>query len=115
MWYRVVSGAFADSLSAAAFLASRRESGSVAPESGMVTRTPFALLLDSTSDASFANVQLNAYRARGIPAYSLRNPVGPWRIYAGAFSIDTLAAPLQERLQSFNISSVLAVREGSSP
>lgn len=114
MWYRVLSGAFADSLSAAAFLASRRESGDLTPESGLVTRTPFALLLDSTADATIAGVQLQAYIARGIPAYSLRSITGLWRIYAGAFSLDTMAAPLRERLQSSNISSVLAVREGSS-
>lgn len=115
MWFRVLSGAFSDSLSAAAFLASRRESGDLSPESGLVTRAPIALLLDSTSDVSLARVRLASFRARGIPAYSLRGGTGIWRIYAGAFSLDSLAAPLQERLNSFNISSVLAVREGSSP
>jgi hypothetical protein len=113
-WYRIVSGAFPDSASAGAFLASLRDRGVVSTGAGSVTRTPFALLLDSASSDALSNLRVSAYRGRGIPAYALRDSLGVWRVYAGAFSAEVDAAFLKRQLDSLNIQSILVIRVGSS-
>jgi hypothetical protein len=112
-WHRLVSGAFPDSLSAERFLALLRARGALT-SGGVVLYTPFAFLVDSVLDGSLLPVKIGAYRGRGIPAYALRDSVGVWRIYAGAFATATDGALLKRRLDSLNIQSTLAVRVGST-
>jgi hypothetical protein len=112
-WQRLVGGAFSDSLSAENFLASLRTRGHVAPDGGVVLYTPFAFLLDSAQDGTLAAVRVTAYRGRGIPAYALRDSVGWWRVYAGAFGSLGDASHLRQRLDSLNIQSTLLTRVGS--
>jgi hypothetical protein len=112
-WYRVLAGAFSDSLSAENFLASLRNRGSIAPTAGRVTHAPFALLVDSTTDQAMARLRIAGYQGRGLPAYALRDSVNVWRIYVGAFSESAGALRYQQELDSLNIQSVLAVRAGS--
>jgi hypothetical protein len=114
-WYRLVAGAFPDSLAAEAFLTGLRQRGRLATGAGATARTPFALLLDSASSDALARLRVEAYRGRGIPAYALRDSAQVWRVYAGAFPTETDAQLLQQQLTSQNIQSALVMRAGSTP
>ncbi|MFN8667856.1 MAG: hypothetical protein U0164_11835 [Gemmatimonadaceae bacterium] len=113
-WFRLVSGAFGDSASATAYLASLRDNGLVPTGAGSVGRTPFALLLDSATTDAMAQLRVSAFRGRGIPAYSLRASAQAWHVYAGAFSTEGDAQPLKLQLDSLNIQSALVMRAGST-
>ena len=112
-WYRFVVGAFPDSDAAESFLDSARTRGLVGAGAGTVVHAPYALLLDSAQSEAVAAVRRAAYQGRGIPAYSLRDSTGSWRIYAGAFTSADDGALLKRQLDSLNIQSVLAKRTGS--
>lgn len=114
VWYRVLSGAFSDSLSAENFLAALRTRGVVPADGGAVTHTPFALLVDSASDNAMARVKIAGYQGRQLPAYALRDSTDRWRIYVGAFTEGRDADPLRLVLDSLNIQSTLVVRVGST-
>ncbi|MBK6489273.1 MAG: SPOR domain-containing protein [Gemmatimonadetes bacterium] len=115
LWYRLLAGGFPDSTSADAYLARLRFGGRLTAGAGAVTRTPFALLLDSASSDALARVRVSAYRGRGIPAYVLRDSVPVWRVYAGAFSTEDDGLLLKQHLDSLNIQSALVMRAGSTP
>lgn len=112
--YRLMAGAFPDSMSADRFLQTLRARGAVTSGAGSVARTPFALLLDSASSYAMASLRISAYRGRGIPAYVLRDSVGVWRVYAGAFAAEADAQLLKQQFDSLNIQSVLTTRTGST-
>jgi hypothetical protein len=112
-WQRVVCCAFSDSLSAENFLASLRSRGFVAAGAGVVLHTPFAFVLDSAQDGALAAIRVTAYRSRGIPAYGLRDTLGMWRVYAGAFGSESEGTLLRQRMDSLNIQSTLITRVGS--
>jgi cell division septation protein DedD len=114
-WYRLVSGAFADSAAADSYLGTLRSTGRLATGAGAVSRTPFALLLDSASSDAIAQVRVSAFRGRGIPAYLLRDSSQVWRVYAGAFPTEGDARLLKQQLDSLNIQSALVMRAGSTP
>lgn len=113
-WYRLVSGAFGDSASASAYLATLRDNGVVPTGAGSVGRTPFALLLDSATTDAMAQLRVSAFRGRGIPAYALRDSAQVWHVYAGAFPTEGDAQPLKLQLDSLNIQSALVMRAGST-
>ena len=114
LWYRLLVGAFPDSLAADRYLQQLRVDGRVATGAGAVARTPFALILDSASSDALAGLRVAAYRGRGIPAYVLRDSVGKWRVYAGAFAMEDDAQLLKRHLDSLNIQSALSLRAGST-
>lgn len=113
-WYRVLLGAFSDSISAENFLVSLRTSGAIPGSAGTVTHVPFALLVDSASDNAMARLRVTGYQGRGLPAYSLRDSSGVWHVYVGAFSQGADADRFKLKLDSLNIQSVLVVRTGST-
>lgn len=113
-WYRVITGAFPDSISAENFLALLRNRGTIPETGGGVVHTPFALVVDSTLDQNAAKVRVSAFFVRGLPAYALRDAGGWWRIYVGAFSQGAEARRQKQRLDSLNIQSTLVVRVGST-
>lgn len=114
-WYRLMAGAFPDSVAADAYLAELRRRGRLATGAGAIARTPFALLLDSASSEAVARVRVEAYRGRGIPAYVLRDAAQVWRVYAGAFPTEIEAQLHKQQLDSQNIQSALVMRAGSTP
>jgi hypothetical protein len=113
-WYRVITGAFPDSISAENFLALLRNRGVIPATGGGVVHTPFALLVDSTLEPEGAKLRVGSYYARGLPAYTLRDAQGWWRIYVGAYSQGAEAQRQRQRLDSLNIQSTLVVRVGST-
>lgn len=113
-WYRVVVGAFSDSISAENFLSSLRSRGAIPASDGRVTHTPWALLVDSASDNVMARLRISGYQGRGLPAYSLRDSSNLWRVYVGAFGEAADANRFKQELDSLNIQSTLVVRVGST-
>ncbi len=113
-WYRVITGAFPDSISAENFLVLLRNRGVIPETGGGVVHTPFALVVDSTLEPEGAKGRVSAFQARGLPAYALRDAQGWWRIYVGAYSQGAEARRQQQRLDSLNIQSTLVVRVGST-
>lgn len=113
-WYRVLVGAFADSITAENFLISLRRRGMLADGSGTVTYAPFAVLVDSASDEALLRLRVSGYHGRGLPAYALRDSSAMWHIYVGAFSDRGGAERLKLGLDSLTIQSAIALRAGSS-
>jgi cell division protein FtsN len=113
-WYRVMGGAFSDSISAENFLALLRSRGTIPATGGTVVHAPYALLVDSAQENALARIRVSAYYGRGLPAYTLRDSSGWWRVYVGAFSQGADAARQRARLDSLNIQSTLVVRVGST-
>jgi hypothetical protein len=113
-WFRVITGAFPDSISAENFLALLRNRGAIPQTGGGVAHTPFALLVDSTLEPNTAKLRVSAFVVRGLPAYTLRDSSGWWRVYVGAFSQGAEAQRQKQRLDSLNIQSTLVVRVGST-
>ena len=113
-WYRVVLGAFSDSVSAENFLAPLRSRGMLPASGGAVSYTPYALLVDSASSSAMARLRVTGYLGRGLPAYALHDSL-VWRIYVGAFTETAGASRLRLELDSLNIQSALVVRAGSTP
>lgn len=113
-WYRVMGGAFSDSISAENFLALLRSRGTIPAAGGTVIHTPYALLVDSAQENALARIRVSAYYGRGLPAYTLRDSSGWWRVYVGAFSQGADAERQRARLDSLNIQSTLVVRVGST-
>ncbi|MGQ0646044.1 MAG: SPOR domain-containing protein [Gemmatimonadaceae bacterium] len=114
-WYRVLLGAFSDSVAAEDFLAMLRSRGTVPVGAGRVAHTPFALLVDSASDNVMARLRVSGYQGRGLPAYALRDSLDVWHIYVGAFTRSADASGLKTQLDSLTIQSALVVRAGSTP
>lgn len=115
LWFSLVSGAFSDSLSAESFLRELRTRAVLAGSAGVVRHTPFAFLLDSSLDNTIASLRVSAYRGRSIPAYTLRDSLGMWHVYAGAFPTSNDASLLRRKLDSLNIQSTLTLRVGGTP
>ena len=113
-WYRVLLGAFSDSLSAESFLVALRTRGTVPLAGGSVSHTPYAFLVDSASSPDMARLRITLYQGRGLPAYALRDTASVWHVYVGAFGTSAEAGPLQRELDSLNIQSALVVRAGST-
>jgi hypothetical protein len=119
-WYRVTAGAYTRRSQADSLLLALRESRVLSSDSaGSITRTPFALLVDSVPtqggivDAVRAAVQ--KYAARGLPVYTLMQNDGGARIYSGAFATSDQSAQLIRTLRAAGLEPVLVFRTGSPP
>ncbi len=98
--FLVIAGAFHDRDDAASLLRSLRRQRVLASGQGHVIDAPFAILLRSGLSAGEARSQLDAYRVKGMPAYSLVQSDGTVNIYAGAFRTIAEAQTLLEKLES---------------
>ncbi len=119
-WYRVTAGAYTRRDQADSLLLGLQKSGVLASESaGRVTRSPFALLVDSVPsqggivDAVRAAVE--KYTARGLTVYPLIQDDGGARIFAGAFASPDQSAGLIRTLRGAGLKPVLVYRTGSTP
>jgi cell division septation protein DedD len=98
--FLVIAGAFHDRDDAASLLRSLRRQRVLASGQGHVIDAPFAILLRSGHSAGAARSQLDEYRVKGMPAYSLVQPDGTVNIYAGAFRTIAEAQTMLENLES---------------
>jgi hypothetical protein len=98
--FLVIAGAFHDRDDAASLLRSLRRQRVLANGQGHVIDAPFAILVRSGLSAGEARSQLDAYRVKGMPVYSLVQSDGTVNIYAGAFRTIAEAQALLEKLES---------------
>lgn len=110
--FLVIAGAFHDRDDAASLLRSLRRQRVVAGGQGHVIDAPFAILVRSGLRADQARSQLDSYRVKGIPAYSLAQPDGTVNIYAGAFRTIADARQMLEHLGSDDATLRIVQRAG---
>jgi hypothetical protein len=96
--FLVIAGAFHDRGDANSLLRSLRRQRVLASGQGHVIDAPFAVLVRSGLGADEARSQLDAYRVKGMPVYSLIQPDGTVNIYAGAFRTAAEAEMLMKEL-----------------
>ena len=96
--FLVIAGAFHDRDDANSLLRSLRLQRILASGQGHVIDAPFAILVRSGLSAAEARSQLDSYRVKGMPAYSLVQPDGTVNIYAGAFRTTTDADAMRAEL-----------------
>jgi hypothetical protein len=81
---------------------------------GHVIDAPFAILVHSGLSAGEARSQLDTYRVKGMPAYSLVQADGTVNIYAGAFRDTAGAQALLQRIDSTG-TALRVVRRAGRP
>lgn len=111
-WFRVLAGAYPDSISADSLRVRLRARGLLDARSGTLVRVPFAFLLDSGVAADSVPAVIRRYTTQDLPAYPLFKSDGTARVYAGAFESPAQAAMYADALRAAGISPVLAYRIG---
>jgi hypothetical protein len=111
-WFRVVAGAYPDSVSAAALLDTLRARGASDAGRAVIERFPYALLVERDVPDSAVAARVSALQSRGLPAYALLQPDGTARVYAGAFKTPGEAEALYDALRTSGISTSLVYRTG---
>jgi hypothetical protein len=112
--FLVIAGAFHDRDDAASLLRSLRRQRVLASGQGHVIDAPFAILVHSGLSAGEARSQLDTYRVKGMPAYSLVQADGTVNIYAGAFRDTAGAQALLQRIDSTG-TALRVVRRAGRP
>ena len=116
IWYKVVAGAFADSVQAERLLASLRRRRIVPENGGSLLRLPFALRVDSVpaqaAVSSKASEKIHGYAARGLAIYALAQADGSMRLYAGAFESPQQSSLAATALRVAGVTPVLEYRTG---
>ncbi len=110
--YLVIAGAFHDRDDATSLLRSLRRQRVLAAGQGHVIDAPFAILVHSGLRAEEARAQLDEFRLRGLPVYSLVQSDGTVNIYAGAFRTAPEAGKLLGIVDSAGASPRIAQRAG---
>jgi hypothetical protein len=111
-WFRVVAGAYPDSVSAAALLDTLRARGTSDAGRATIDRFPYALLVERDVPDTAVASRVSALQARGLPVYALLQSDGTARVFAGAFKAPEEATALYEALRSAGISTSLVYRTG---
>lgn len=111
-WVRVSVGAFATEAAADTALRRLRRDGVLEPESGYLLRAPLSLRLTTIADSAAAQDSLASWRARGLPAFALRQDDGSITLYAGAFESAEQAAAGQAALGAAAPTAAIAYRVG---
>ncbi len=110
--YRVLAGAFRDSVEAAGLLDHLRSHGQLSESSGTVVWVPLAYLIERDVAAGAAAARVAAYAARGLPVYALRQADGRAWLYAGAFAVASDTTLLAAALRRAGVRATLAYRMG---
>jgi hypothetical protein len=118
-WYKVHSGAYADSGQAERILSSLRRRRILTDSAGSVVRTPYALLVDSIPAQAGVNARmresLENLTAKGVNAYALLQEDGSARIYSGAFEHPEQSPLAATALRVAGLTPVLVYRTGRIP
>ncbi len=112
--YRLMVGAFAARASADSLLGRLRRSGVLGRESGVVARTPYALLVQDRLPLAQVRPRVEALATQHISVYALSRGDGTAALYAGAFEQPEQAAWLARALQAAGITPTLVYRTGRS-
>jgi hypothetical protein len=111
-WFRVVAGAYADSISAAALLDTLRSKGMSDASPVVIERRPYALQVErAVPDTGVAN-RVAMYQAKQLPVYALLQSDGTARLFAGAFKNKEEAGPLADILRGAGVRTSVVFRTG---
>ena len=111
-WFRVVAGAYPDSVAAAALLDTLRARGASDAGRAVIEPFPYALLVErNVADAAVA-ARVAALQARKLPAYALLQSDGTARVFAGAFKTPAEAVALYDVMKGAGIQTSLVYRTG---
>ena len=111
-WFRVVAGAYPDSVSAAALLDTLRARGMSDAGRVVIEEYPYALLIERDVPDSAVGARVAALQARGLPVYALLQANGTARLYAGAFKTPEEATLLTDAMRAAGITTSLVYRTG---
>ncbi len=111
-WYRVSVGAFANETAATAMLQALRANRTLERESGYLLSAPLSLRLTTLGDSASARDSLNAWRARGVPAFALRTSDTSIAVYSGAYETREQAAVALAAHRPIAPTAVIAYRVG---
>jgi len=114
LWYRGYIGAYERRAQAESLRATLASRGLIGSASGVVERTPLALLLADSVRAVDVPTRLQALARRGVRAYPLARGDGLVALYAGAFRTEAEAAYLARTLQKAGVPARLVYRIGRS-
>jgi len=113
LWYKVVTGAYADRARAEQLLAFLRQRRSIPQGWGTVIRAPLALQITTAPSQAEAAAVIADFQSKNIPVYGLLQRDGTVRIYAGAFETPDEATLAKSDLRiTKNIDATLAYRVG---
>lgn len=111
-WFVIIAGAHRERSAAESLLTSMRKRGVLERDVGVVTRVPYALLLEAEVTRESAPAVVRAYVARELPAYALVQDDGSARVFAGAFESAEQAAQLAPSVEAAGIRPVVVFRTG---
>lgn len=111
-WFRVVAGAYPDSVSAAALLDTLKTQGTSDAGRAVIERFPYALLVERNVADSAVASRLAAFQRRGLPVYALLQSDGTTRLFAGAFKSPEEATLLHEAMKNAGVQTSLVYRTG---
>ncbi len=111
-WFRVVVGAYPDSVSAAALLDTLRARGTTDAGRAVIESYPYALLVERNVADDAVAARVSRFQARGLPVYALLQSDGTARIYAGAFKTVDEATLLYDALKASGVQTSLVYRTG---
>ncbi|MGH7679591.1 MAG: hypothetical protein ACRENU_14065 [Gemmatimonadaceae bacterium] len=111
-WFRVVGGAYPDSVAAAALLDTLRARGSSDAGRAVIERFPYALLVARDVPDADVGSRVAAYQSRKLPVYALLQADGTARLYAGAFKTPEEATFLYDEMKKAGIQTSLVYRTG---
>jgi hypothetical protein len=111
-WFRVVAGAYPDSVAAAALLDTLRARGSSDAGRAVIERFPYALLVERDVPDTAVAMRVQRYQVRRLPVYALLQSDGTARLFAGAFKTPEEATVLYEEMRQAGIQTSLVYRTG---
>jgi hypothetical protein len=114
MSYVVISGAFADSTSAAALLRDVRAKRYHTAAAAHIVRLPYAVLIQKDVPPDQAPMFVHAYLSKGLPVYALEQADGTASLWAGAFRTAEQAQPLVTSFRSNGDKPTVTIRTGRS-
>lgn len=111
-WYRVLSGAFPNSIAAESLLMRLRGTPVLASDPGSIVHAPYALLALADADSTSARAEIARLRERGLSAYGLAQPSGRVHVYVGAFATAEDAASAETPLREAGVVPAVVYRIG---
>ena len=114
LWYKVFVGAFVQRTDAEAFRDSLRSAGRADETVERIASLPFAFLIADAVPPDSITPLRASHLERGIPAYTLVQPDGAARMFAGAFATPDEAMHLAPVLRAAGIQPRIVYRTGRS-
>jgi hypothetical protein len=114
-WYRVYAGPVATQDAADSLLGAVRAAGLDRPGSATTVLVPLSVALRRVANVAAARAERARLRAAGIPAFTLGQADGAYRLFAGAYAAPKQAAYLDSLVTSTGSAGQLGPRVGFHP